>query len=79
MVPRAPAGIAAVSCVAFTKVVTCCPLKETVEPDVKFVPFTVSVNAPLFTKAEVGEIDETVGRGLSGPAGIATKSDTVLF
>lgn len=42
------AGIAAVSCVEFTNAVgSACPPNETVEPETKFVPVTVRVNAPL--------------------------------
>ena len=74
-----PAGIAAVTCVASTKVVTRgWPAKYTVEPDMKFVPFAVSVNAVLFTGADDGETDEIVGRGLTGPVKTASKTDIVF-
>ena len=78
-VARSPAWIAAVTCVALTKVVArCCPPKLTIEPETKFVPVTVSVNAPLFTMADAGEIEEIVGSGLTGPVEMAEKTDTVF-
>ena len=46
-VATSPAGIAAVTCIALTNVVTLAlPLKFTTELAIKLVPFTVSVNAP---------------------------------
>ena len=71
--------MAAVSCVALTNVVTrACPPKVTVEPETKFVPFTVSVKAPLFTSAEDGAIDEIVGRAFSVTAVMGSKTDIVF-
>lgn len=64
-IPTRLAGIAAVSCVALTKVVgSRVPPKETWEPETKLVPFTVSVSAPLFWITKTGDIDEMVGSGL---------------
>src|SRR5713101_4330184 len=58
------ARIAAVSCVALTKVVVrAFPLKLTVEPLTKFVPFTVKVNAAAPAMALVGEMLVIVGTG----------------
>jgi len=56
------AGIAAVSCVALTNVVaTAVPLKLTVEPLTKFVPFTVKMKAGPPAMALVGEMVVIVG------------------
>jgi hypothetical protein len=56
--------IAAVNCVAFTKVVVLgLPPKFTTELETKFVPFTVSESAPEPTVTPVGEIEVTVGTG----------------
>ena len=58
------ASIAAVSCVPLTNVVTLAlPLKFTVEPAIKPVPFTVSVNAPELTVAPFGDNELIVGAG----------------
>lgn len=59
------AEMAAVTCVALTKVVVLAtPLKFTTVDVLKFVPFTVSVNpAPPFTSLD-GEIVVSVGTGL---------------
>jgi len=60
-----PARIAAVSCVALTKVVVRgLPPKFTDELEIKFVPFTVNVNAPDPAAAFAGEILLIVGTGL---------------
>lgn len=62
------AKIAAVNCVAFTNVVTrALPLKFTTELEIKFVPFTVNVNAPLPAAAPVGESELIVGAGFVPP------------
>jgi 3D (Asp-Asp-Asp) domain-containing protein len=59
------AKIAAVTCVAFTKVVTLAlPLKFTVEVETKLAPFTVNVNAPEPAATLVGESVVTVGTTL---------------
>src|SRR5712692_8308464 len=64
-VARSVAGIAAVSCVALTKVVVRPdPLKFTVELETKFVPFTVSVKAASVTDLLVGEMLAVVGVAL---------------
>src|SRR5437660_7622577 len=62
-VARSVAGIAAVSCVALTKVVVRAePLKFTVELETKFVPFNVSVKAASGTDLLDGKM--LVGVGL---------------
>lgn len=59
------AVIAAVTCVALTSVVIATvPLKFTNEEELKFVPFTVSVNAAAPLVALVGESVVMVGTGL---------------
>src|SRR5438876_1986368 len=64
-VARSVAGIAAVSCVALTKVVVRAePLKFTVELETKFVPFTVSVKAASVTDLLVGKMLVVVGVAL---------------
>src|SRR2546426_12088680 len=64
-VARSVAGIAAVSCVALTKVVVRAePLKFTVELETKFVPFTVSVKAASAADLLIGEMLVVVGAGL---------------
>jgi hypothetical protein len=66
VVARSPAGIAAVSCVELTKlVVRLEPSKRTTELAMKLVPFTVSVNAPLFCALLVGEMLVVVGTGFA--------------
>jgi len=61
---RSLAGIAAVTCVELMKVVVRLePLKRTTELEMKLVPFTVSVNAPLFCALLVGEMLVVVGTG----------------
>jgi hypothetical protein len=66
MAAMSGAVIAAVSCVALTKVVVlAAPLKLTTELDTKPVPFTVSVNAAPPKVALVGEIVVIDGAGLS--------------
>lgn len=63
-VARSPARIAAVNCVALTKVVVLgAPLKITDEVETKFVPFTISVNPPEPAAAFAGEILEMLGTG----------------
>jgi len=60
-----PARIAAVTCVALTKVVVrATPLKFTTDEARNPVPFTVMVNAPDPKIALVGKIEVTVGAGL---------------
>jgi xanthosine utilization system XapX-like protein len=62
---RSDASIAAVICVELTKVVVLLlPLKSTTAPLMKFVPFTVNVNAAPPTVALDGESDVIVGTGL---------------
>src|SRR6267143_5615650 len=64
-VARSAAGMAAVSCVALTKVVVrAAPFQRTVEPLPKLLPFTASVNAAPPTLALEGESDASVGTGL---------------
>src|SRR5260370_15779975 len=56
------APIAAVSCAALTKVVALAvPFHCTAEPATKFVPLTVSVNAPLPAATLDGDIELSVG------------------
>jgi hypothetical protein len=58
------ARICAVTCVALTNdVVLFAPPKLTVAPLTKFVPFTVSVNAPEPAATPVGDKEVTVGTG----------------
>ncbi len=60
--------MAAVSCVALTKVVVrAFPLKLTVEPLTKFVPFTVKVKAAPPAMALVGEMLVMVGTNEPSP------------
>jgi hypothetical protein len=60
-----PAVIAVVTCVLDTNVVVrAAPLKFTTEPETKFVPFTVSVNAASPEFFVTGEILVVVGPGL---------------
>ena len=64
-VAMSPAVIAAVTCVALTKVVVlAAPLKFTTELETKLVPFTVSVNAALPLVAFEGESVVIAGTGL---------------
>jgi hypothetical protein len=57
--------IAAVNCVALTKVVVVAvPLKVTTEEELKFAPFTVKVNADPPARANVGESELIAGNGL---------------
>jgi hypothetical protein len=59
------AVIAAVNCDALTKVVVAAvPLKFTTEDELKFEPFTVSVNVLPPAKAFVGDSEVIVGTGL---------------
>jgi hypothetical protein len=59
------AGTVAVSCVAETNVVvSAVPLHLTVDPETKLVPFTVSVNCPPPTVAQVGLSELIVGTAL---------------
>src|SRR6266850_1178224 len=61
-VARSAAGMAAVSCVALTKVVVrAAPFQRTVEPLPKLLPFTASVNAAPPTLALEGASDVSVG------------------
>lgn len=63
-VAMSEAGIAAVNCVALTKVVVrALPFHCTVEPLMKFVPLTVNVNAAPPAVAEVGLMFVSVGTG----------------
>src|SRR5688500_9411200 len=68
-VVRSVARIAAVNCVELTKVVALsAPSKRTTDPDApdtKPLPFTVSVNAPLFCGRLVGEMVLIVGGELT--------------
>ena len=58
------ARIAAVNCVALTNVVVLAvPLNNTDELAIKFVPFTVNVNAGDPAVAPAGETPEIVGAG----------------
>jgi hypothetical protein len=60
------AGTEAVTEVALTKVVTSgTPFQLTTVPLTKFVPVSVSVNAPLATVVDVGLMDVSAGAGLS--------------
>lgn len=74
------AGIAAVSCVALTKVVVCCaPFQVTIESLVKFVPFTVSVNPwALQEGVEAAEVvdaeSEVSAGGVPGAAPIVKRT-----
>lgn len=62
------AKIAAVSCVALTNVVTLAvPLNNTDELEIKFVPFTVNVNAGDPAVAPAGDKPDIVGMGLLAP------------
>ncbi len=64
-VAMSEARMAAVSCVALTVVVVrALPLKLTVEPLTKFVPFTVKVNPAPPAMALVGEMLLIVGAGV---------------
>src|SRR5260370_18902965 len=64
-VAMSEAGMAAVSCVALTNIVArALPLKLTVEPLTKFVPFTVKVKAAAHAVALVGEMLVIVGAGV---------------
>ena len=65
VVATSAARIAAVNCVALTKVVVrAAPPKFTTELATKFVPFTVSVNAPEPAATVAGKSVVTVGTGL---------------
>ena|SRR3989344_6574712 len=56
------AGMNAVSCVEEMKVVDLAdPLKLTLDPELKLLPFTVNVNAPLPAVIDDGLIELTVG------------------
>jgi hypothetical protein len=58
-------GTVAVSCVAETKVVaSAAPFQFTVEPETKFVPFTVNVNCGPPAAAQVGLSELIVGTAL---------------
>jgi hypothetical protein len=60
------AEIAAVNCVPLTKVVVrALPFHPTVEPETKFVPVTVSVNAAPPSMALEGESEASVGAGFT--------------
>jgi hypothetical protein len=60
------AGIVAVSCVPLPQVVVrSLPFHCTTEPLMKFVPVAVSVKPPLPATRWLGEIDVSVGAGLS--------------
>src|SRR5439155_320716 len=64
-VARSEAGMAAVSCVALTKVVVrAAPFQRTPEAFTKLLPFTVSVNAAPPTLALEGESDVSDGAGV---------------
>lgn len=78
---NAEAGICALSCVEFTKVVgSACPLNKIPDPETKLVPLMVRVTAPLFWITKAGATEDIVGSGLEVTAGgIAEKIDTVLM
>ena len=60
------AGIVAVNCVAFTKVVVnAVPFQLIVEPFIKLLPLAVNVNDEPPALAEAGAIELNVGAGLS--------------
>jgi hypothetical protein len=60
-----PKGTVALSCVAETNVVASgVPFQFTVEPEAKFVPFTVNVNCEPPALAQVGLSELTVGAAL---------------
>jgi len=59
------AGTVAVSCVEETKVVvSAVPFQFTVEPETKFVPFTVNVNCGPPGVTQVGSMELIVGLAL---------------
>ena len=58
------AGTVAVTCVPEPVVASGVPFQLTVEPETKFVPFTVSVNCPPPALAQVGLKEVTVGAPL---------------
>ena len=65
------AGIAAVNWVALTNVVVrLLPFHCTTDAEIKFVPFTVSVNAAPPAKALLGAMEVRVGTGLFGTAAV---------
>ena len=67
-VATSAAKIAAVNCAALTNVVTrALPPKFTTEFEIKFVPFTVKVSAPLPAVAPLGESEVIVGAGFVPP------------
>jgi hypothetical protein len=71
------ARMAALSCVALTKVVVrAFPLKLTVEPLTKFVPFTVNVNPGPPAIALVGEMLVIVGAGGAWTVRLKTEDRT---
>jgi len=59
------AGTVAVSCVEEPLVVNAVPFQFTVEPETKFVPFTVSVNCPPPAVAQLGLSELMVGSALT--------------
>jgi hypothetical protein len=64
-VAMSAAVMAAVTCVALTKVVVfAAPLKLTTDEETKFVPVAVSVKAAPPAVALVGEMEVNVGTGL---------------
>src|SRR5437016_733098 len=68
-VATSAAPMVAVSCVPLTKVVArAAPFHCTVEPATKFVPFAVSVKAPLPAAALDGDIELNVGAFGGGAA-----------
>jgi len=72
------ARIAAVTFVELTNVVDRAPpLKFTVDPLTKLLPFTVSVKAPEFATALVGEMELSVGVGLLGLLIVNTRAPDV--
>jgi hypothetical protein len=75
-VATSEAWTAAVNFVALTKVVVrTFPLKLTVDVLMKFVPFTVRVNAALFANALVGEMVVMVGAGFGAETTKVTAVD----
>jgi hypothetical protein len=79
VVARSVAEIAAVSCVELTNVVVLSdPFQRTIEPATKFVPLTVSVNAPSPATRLLGEMLVVVGAGFGGTLKVAVTDELLL-